>query len=329
METVGPLTLLFAGDVMLNGIMPSRSTFAEVRFDVAQADVAFCNLEIPTTDSRTATTRKTAAELKARRQFILKAHPDHVRPIRDAGFDMVSLGNNHSMDYGPSGLEQMQRLLQGEMIDYAGAGGNQSEARDCAVRVMPDGTRIGLISAMAFVTDKALWKTTPATETEPGVATFAFGGVIGDKARGELAERVAEARTTCDFLVVAVHWGTERKAVPDPYQVTLGRALVDAGADVVWGTHPHVLQGAELYKRKPILYSMGNLISSLPAETGFIKMTGLDPAQRGYRFIPATISGGKVRVTKGSASSAALRRFKGLCSALAKRFPHKNSRPMF
>jgi poly-gamma-glutamate synthesis protein (capsule biosynthesis protein) len=322
----GP-TLIFGGDVMLNGVRPSDKVFAGIAADVRRADLAFANVEIPWTTSRKGTVRKTKEELKRRDQFILKADPKHAPFFAKAGFDMAALANNHAMDYGWEGLEQTMSLLDGQKIAHTGGGANLRDAMRPTVRILPDGTRVGLVSAMAFMTAGALWKITPATAKTPGVNTFSFGGVVGKDAQRQLTDYLQNARKGCDLLVVAVHWGTERKSLPNPYQVSLGRALVDAGADIVWGHHPHVLQGAELYRGKPIMYSMGNLISALPGETGLIQMTGKGRS-RTFSFIPARISGGKVARLAAKQDPAARRRFSGLCEALLKRFPHKNSKPL-
>lgn len=312
---------------MLNGVRPSDKVFAGITAEVRRADLAFANVEIPWTTSRKGTVRKTKEELKRRDQFILKADPQHAPFFAKAGFDMAALANNHAMDYGWEGLEQTMGLLDGQRIGYSGGGANLRDAMRPAIRVLPDGTRVGLVSAMAFMTAGALWKITPATEKTPGVSTLSFGGTIGKEAEQWLSNYVQDARKGCDLLVVAVHWGTERKSLPNPYQVSLGRALVDAGADIVWGHHPHVLQGAELYRGKPILYSMGNLISALPGDTGLIQMTGKGRS-RTFSFIPARISGGTVSRLSTKQVPAAQKRFSVLCQALVKRFPHKKSKPL-
>lgn len=312
---------------MLNGVRPSAKVFAGISAEVRRADLAFANVEIPWTTSRTGTLRKTKEELKRRDQFILKADPKHAPFFAKAGFDVASLANNHAMDYGWAGLEQTMGLLDGQRIAYAGGGATLADSMRPAVRVLPDGTRVGLVSAMAFMTAGALWKITPATPKTPGVSTFSFGGTIGKEAERQLAGYLGNAKKQCDFLVVAVHWGTERKSLPNPYQVALGRALVDAGADVVWGHHPHVLQGAELYRGKPILYSMGNLISPMPGQTGLIQMTGKGRSRQ-FSFLPARISGGTVSTLAAKDVPAARKRFSGLCEALVKRFPHKRTRAL-
>jgi hypothetical protein len=97
-------TLAVGGDVMLNSVTPSAKTFGGVAGLFRSADVAYANLEIPLTRSGKATPRKSAAARAARTQFVLRADPGHARWLDDAGFDALSLGNNHAMDYGPAGL---------------------------------------------------------------------------------------------------------------------------------------------------------------------------------------------------------------------------------
>jgi poly-gamma-glutamate synthesis protein (capsule biosynthesis protein) len=320
-------TLLFGGDIMLNAVRPTPQVFSGIATRVSSVDLAFANLEVPLTKANTPTRAKTAEEIRRRDQFILRADPGHGAFLGKAGFDLLSLGNNHAMDYGAEGLREMRAVLLEAGIEATGAGDNAVDAQATAVKVLPDGTRVGLISAMAFVTAPALRKTSPATRSAAGVNVFSFGGVIGDVARAKLARLVTQAKESCDFLVVALHWGTERKTLPNPYQVELGRALVDAGADVVWGHHPHVLQGAELYRGKPILYSMGNLISPLGGETGLIEMSGLDKRAR-FAFFPAAIGRGRVTWMTGRRAEQARKRFRELCSLLVRRHPNPRSRAL-
>ena len=93
-------------------------------------------------------------------------------------------------------------------------------------------------------------------------------GTLDGKATERIGELVASGTKGGAFLAVALHWGNEKETLPTPYQVALGRAFVDAGADLVLGHHPHVLQGAEIYRGKPIFHSLGNLVSPRPGVSG-------------------------------------------------------------
>jgi len=314
-------TLLFGGDIMLNGIQPSKDEFAGIASLTASSDLSFGNLEIPLTDSRTPTSRKSAAEVKARNQWILKANPAHAGFLFQSGIGAVSLANNHAMDYGSTGLRQMTGLLDQFKIAHAGAGQTTDEALTAAVITAKTGKKIALLSAMGFVTAKAHWKVTPATDQTAGVAVLDLAGRIDDRAKQRLSDWITAAHKSADLVVVGVHWGVERKPLPTPYQVNLGRALIDAGADIVWGNHPHVLQGAEMYHGKLIMYSMGNLISSLPAQNGFFQVSIGDDGQQAASFVPATVHGGKVSVLDGAKGKAATKTMHELCKLLLRKYP--------
>ena len=282
---------------MLNGIRVESGPLKGVAGAFRAADFALANLEIPLTDAKTPTTRKTAAELRARKQFVLKADPRHAAALKAAGFDLVSLANNHAMDYGAKGLVQERALLAKLGIRAAGAGPNGDAAASLAVATGRDGFRVGLLSALAFVGRDALRKCGPAGPTRPGVNVLAFDGRIDDKAQAKLLSWVGGARARCDYLVVALHWGIERQTKPTAYQIALGRAVADAGADLVWGAHPHVLQPTETHHRVPILYSTGNLVSPLPGRTALYRLTVRTHQTVGLNAIPVTILSGKAFVT--------------------------------
>jgi len=309
---------------MLNRAEPGPKVLGAVSSIFKSGDAAFANLEVPLTDATTSTGRKSVEELKRRDQFILKASPLHAPFLLDAGITAVSLGNNHCMDYGPDGLTEMQDALRKAGLVFAGAGSTAEEAAAVQVVRLKSGIRIGLLSAMAFMTQKALDKTTPAEEFSAGVNTLSFGGLIGPKAKASLAAWIRLARTQSDYVIVGVHWGVERKTEPNIYQVTLGRALADAGADIVWGNHPHVLQGAEIYNGVPILYSMGNLISSLPGTTGLARVQlGLGGQ---FEFFPAAIRDNQCLPVAGPSALYATQSFRTACAAIQRKYPNRFSK---
>jgi len=277
-------TLVAGGDVMFYAMDPKRESVAAIAPVFAQADVAYANLEVPLTAHRIPTPRKSAEDRKARRQFVLKADPRHIASLTRMGLDLVSLGNNHAMDYGIEGLRATRAGLRKAGIGATGAGENLADAEAVVVKVLPSGLRVGLVSYLAFMGSGAMAKCTPASIKSPGVATLAFGGVINDRARLRLAQVVDSARQRADVVLVALHWGIERDTRPTAYQVALGRAFIDAGADGVLGAHPHTLQGREVYAGRPILYSLGNLISPLPAASAVVTLRW-----RGRKFLSAEV----------------------------------------
>ena len=300
---------------MLNGISAKNEPLAALESTFSSADIAYANLEIPLTSATTRTPRKTLAEVRARNQYILKADPAHIKALKNCGFTWVSLGNNHAMDYGKAGLTQMTSLLDENGIKHTGAGMNRADAEHLAIRVIKVGSnrmRVGMLSFLAFQTAGGRSKCTPATEGSPGVAEIALN-------KDDIESIVHNNKAKCDFLSIALHWGIERQKVPTPYQVSLGRAFIDAGADLVIGSHPHVLQGAEIYRGKPILYSMGNLVSVLPSSTGLIRLTFTGKHLQNLRFIPCSISSGRVYLVNKGAD------FASLCRALKAKYPSNDS----
>lgn len=304
-------SFVIGGDVMLNGISAKRNPLGAVAKIFRTADLAYANLEVPLTNAGTPTTRKTAPELRAKQQFILRADPAHIRNLGACGLDFVSLGNNHAMDYGVRGLRQNAALLSKEGIQFTGAGMNSRDAEKLIFKNVK-GLRVGMLSFLGFRTSSARAKCTPAGNDSAGVAELVLD-------RTRLIRAVKSAKRVCDFLVVAMHWGAEKKTVPDAYQVAAARAWIEAGADLIIGSHPHVLEGAEIYRGKLILYSMGNLASSKPGATALVRLRLLRTKITSMEIIPASISGGRVALAKRGTD------FSILSKLIAKKYRNRNS----
>ncbi len=314
---------------MFNGVRPESKALNAVSALLRSSSESMANLEVPITDKGKKTERKSAKELKARSQFILRADPKHKLSLVNSGLTFVTQANNHCMDYGAAGIEQESQILDSIGILHTGAGSNVRDAEKTVTKSIPGRPSIGLVSVMAFATTAALRKTSPATSSEPGIAVLNFGGALTKLSLLKLSHRIQQAHIGCDVLVVGIHWGVERKATPNGYQVALGRALIDAGADVVWGHHPHVLEGAELYRGKPIFYSTGNLVSALPANTGLFTLFYKDRAVSKAEFHPAKIRNGKASLATGRDATVAIRSYHELCRALLKKYPCKDSTALF
>jgi poly-gamma-glutamate synthesis protein (capsule biosynthesis protein) len=321
-------TLALGGDAMLNGVSPTAKPLAGVARFFSNADLAVVNLEIPLTRAVTRTSRKSARDLARRTQFILKADPAHIEGLAAAGIDAATLGNNHALDYGTAGLAEMGGLLKSKGILACGAGTNRQNAFAPAVMSAPGGLKVALISMLAFRTKGGLGACTPATENRPGVAALDLGGDFDQEDVPRIQELVRRAKSAGEVILVALHWGNERETVPTPYQVALGRAFVDAGADVVIGHHPHVLQGSELYKGKPILYSLGNLVSSIGGPTAVYRVhfEGREPSSVSVQ--PCYIGGGRVGPVKGATTAKRLEEIRALGAKQRAKYPSKDSRPL-
>lgn len=168
-------------------------------------------------------------------------------PILDqAGIDGVTLGNNHVLDAGASGLEETLGHLDEAGIARAGAGMNLAEAREPMIFDV-GGTRIGVLSHLSIPGYEFAW----ATETTAGTAPLR---------EDVLREDIARLRPKVDLVVVMPHWGREYLATPEPGQVDLAHAAVEAGADLIVGGHAHWPKGIELYEEAPIFYGVGNFL---------------------------------------------------------------------
>ncbi|HBC94428.1 MAG TPA: hypothetical protein DCZ10_16390 [Pelotomaculum sp.] len=164
---------------------------------------------------------------KAPKQFNFRMPPKYTQVLLNGGIDIVNLANNHVWDYGTIGLQDTIAYLDTAGIEHVGAGESIDAAAAPAI-IEVKGKRIGFLG-------------------------FYFN-------EGNVEEGVAALRQKSDVVVVNFHWGTERSNYPDGYQVALAHRAIDAGADLVIGHHPHVLQGMERYKGGVIAYSLGNFV---------------------------------------------------------------------
>ena len=129
----------------------------------------------------------------------------------------------------------------------------------------------------------------------------------------KLVTEIQEAKKTCDYVVVYVHWGVERNTEPEDYQKSLARQYIDAGADAVIGAHPHVLQGIEYYQEKPIFYSLGNFIfANRTYETMMVELTVTDSSVN-VRVIPCVSAGNQMGLMNSSERTGFFSRMQDLC----------------
>lgn len=242
----GPAALQLAavGDIMLGGSAVPKLRregydypFLLVQPILRQADVVFGNLEGPLTD---------AGQAEPDKRYVFRSPPAKVAPaLAAAGFTVVSLANNHTMDYGVEGLKQTMAALDEAGIQHTGAGMNLQEARRPAFVKSGDYTLGFLAYSLTF--PESFW----AQGQRPGTAFGHASHVRAD---------VAAARDQADVVVVSFHWGREATTELRDYQSKLAHAAIDSGATVVLGHHPHILQGIEYYKHGIIFYSLGNFV---------------------------------------------------------------------
>lgn len=225
--------------------------FLEVADILKKGDVVFGNLEEPIT-ART----RSLKGIKEGGKYVLKNDPEAVEGLIFAGFNLFSLANNHILDYYEEGLFDTMAVLDELGIAYSGAGKNIDEARKPAI-IEKKGVRVGLLS----YTDMAevVYKGNPplmfiAGKDKPGVAKRPIE--FDDSIKSD----IESVRDNVDILIVSLHWGVEDSFKVLPNQREYAHKLIDAGVDIVLGHHPHQFQGMEVYKNKPIFYSLGNFI---------------------------------------------------------------------
>ncbi len=245
------ITLNAVGDVSLARELVLRIDengteypFALVRELYAAADVSFANLEGAIT----------ARGEPLPKSYTFRNPPEHAQALVDGGVDVVSLANNHTLDYGPEGLIDTELAMVGAGIAHVGAGLDDASAYVPAY-VTVEGIRLAFL-AYANVPSEPNFDTTQlaAGPGKPGVAWATAGQVYLD---------VQAAKKQADHVIVSFHFGDEYRTEPNLLQVSLARAAIDAGASVVLGHHPHVLQGIEEYRGGIIAYSLGNFIFDL------------------------------------------------------------------
>ncbi len=239
------LTLSFGGDVLLDGSVANvinnkgaNYILSDVKPILAGADISMINLECPIS------TRGTKAKDK---QFTFRAKPSSVDVLTSAGIDIVTLANNHILDFGQDAMLDTFTYLDKAGIKYVGAGHDLDEA-SIAKYFKVDDFNVAIIGS-SHVIPVVEWN---AGKNKPGVAT------TYNPTR--LLSEISTAKKNADIVVVYVHWGTERNTKPDTYQRNLAKKYIDGGADLVIGAHPHVLQGFEFYNGKLIAYSLGNFV---------------------------------------------------------------------
>ncbi len=267
------IVLLFSGDINMTEVIQSNYKQNGIdgilankfREEFINADIAMVNQEFAFTTGGT----------KARdKQYTFRVSPDYVQIFKDMQIDVVTLANNHTMDFGTVGLTDTFDTLNSAGIPYVGAGNNITEARDIKYFEVKD-KKIACLGASRVIPETD-WN---AYNNKPGMLT------TYDPAM--LVEDIKTAKSQSDFVVVYVHWGIEKQNSPKEYQRGLAKQYIDAGADLVVGSHPHVLQGIEYYNGKPIIYSLGNfMFYSNIIQTALLKVSVNEQNEAKLQLIP-------------------------------------------
>ncbi len=233
-----PITLLFGGDCTfavhydINTKDNYQRTFEQIPW-IADADITMINLESCISNRGS----------KVEKEFNFRMKPKYLPVLKLAGIDIVNLANNHTIDYGKIAFEDTFHYLDSMGIKYTGVGMNLAEARKPVI-VDVKNKKIGFLGySFAFRAYDNSFGTAP-------IDTNIIKEYIANLRQNEKV----------DFVVINFHWGVEGNNYPELLQQIIARSVIDNGADLIIGHHPHVMQGIEKYKDKYIVYSLGNFI---------------------------------------------------------------------
>ncbi len=271
------MVLTFAGDVHFAErattlLDDPASAFGPISEVFSASDIAVVNLE-------TAVTTRGTAEPK---RYLFKAPASAYEAVKAAGVDLVSLGNNHALDYGPVGLADSLESARMAGVPVIGAGADAKAAFAPWITEV-NGTRVAFVAISQVHELEASWS---ATDSRPGVAH------ARDRPRAIAAVR--DAKRQADFVAVFMHWGKEGSECPTEEMRSLAEALSDAGADLITGTHAHLLLGNGWLGRTYVAYGLGNFLwwwnDAYSNDTGVLRITLRDKKIARTELVPAYIS---------------------------------------
>lgn len=277
------------GDLMLGRTIGERTLaqgaawpFAGVTDTLSQADILVGNLECVIGEQGD----------PVRKSYTFQAPPIMAEALGLAGFDVVSLANNHSLDFGVEGLADMLPRLREAQVETAGAGADEATAR-APVIVRHNGVRVAVLAYVDVPIegrtgfDTQSWSAGPVT---PGLAWAYID---------QMTEDIIAARTLSDIVVVLLHFGLEGRPEVTSDQEAIAHAAVEAGAGLVIGAHAHVLQRVEEYQDGLIVYNLGNFVFdgfAQPSNYSAIFTATLTPAGISeYGFVPVMVDRGVPR----------------------------------
>ena len=251
LNTEGSVSINAVGDVMLGRKVDRMIKSNGLDYPVLEmkgilpiADITFCNLESSLSDMGTPLPGK---------GIWLRGAPENVQALKTAGFDIVTLANNHAMDYDEPALLQTVDVLDQAGIAHVGAGKDIEAARAPYIGEV-NGVTIAWLgySEMADLFFSLSYpRRMRAEDNAPGISSYNIENILAD---------IEKVKDSADIIIVTLHWGIEYTDLPQEYQTRDAHRIIDAGADIIIGHHPHCIQGVEVYKNGLIAYSLGNFI---------------------------------------------------------------------
>jgi poly-gamma-glutamate capsule biosynthesis protein CapA/YwtB (metallophosphatase superfamily) len=262
----GPLTIAFAGDIHFEAQLRARldepkTALAPIASRLSAADLTVVNLETSIGTSGTPEPKR----------FTFQAPPQAFDALAAAGTDVATMANNHGMDFGAGGLsDTLAAIAADPALTVIGIGANAERAFAPAI-VDVRGTTVAVIGAHSA-------DDPTADPTEHWAATDDTAGLAVARDPRRLVNAVRDARHAADLVVVFMHWGIQGDRCPSPSQATTAHALSEAGADIVVGSHAHVVQGTGLLDDTYVAYGLGNFVwynsgSESASTTGVLTLT--------------------------------------------------------
>ncbi|HEU5155968.1 MAG TPA: CapA family protein [Streptosporangiaceae bacterium] len=306
-----PIILAFGGDVHFEGSLRARlanpaTALGPIARTLRAADFSMVNLETAIT---------TGGVPAPGKQFHFRAPATAFSALKAAGVDVVTMANNHGMDFMEPGLRDSLAAIKRTRFPTVGIGRNAAAAYR-PYRVTVRGTRLAVIGATQVLDDHLI----PAW-----TATDGKGGLASAKVVPRMVQAVRQARRGADAVIVYLHWGEELRTCPLPRQQALAKQLIAAGADVVVGGHAHVPLGGGFLRGRYVHYGLGNFVFSsaqgATANSGVLLLQLQGRKVLKVRWKPARVVGGLPRLLTGSAAAAEQRRWSGLrrCTNLTAR----------
>ncbi|MGI9612788.1 MAG: CapA family protein [Acidimicrobiales bacterium] len=291
----GSVTIAFGGDIHFESYLRTRlvdgpnELLSPVAEMMADADIAVANLETTITERGTPTAKT----------YNFRAPPVAFDALRAAGIDVVSMANNHGLDFGIEGLEDSLASADEAGFPVVGIGRNAADAY-APWTAEVNGQRIAIIGATQ-VLDSSLMASWTAAEDQAGLASA--------KEVDRLTGAVAQARGDHDTVVVFLHWGIEGETCPADRQLTLSDRLIEAGADVIVGGHAHRVQGGGRKGDAVVHYGLGNFVfytdTGPGTESGVLLVTVTGRTVDEYEWVPAQLRSGVATRLEGEEAAAA------------------------
>lgn len=328
MQDKEKINILLTGDIMLGGNLDNL--LCEKGFDFpfkplssyyTVADIVFGNLEAPLS----------CDGVPQKNKILLHQNARAPAGLKDAGYDIFSIANNHIMDYGEDALIKTIDILEEHGLGHVGAGADISQATK-PVEFLKKGVKISFLAYASSTTDESN-PLISAGEHDAGVALLDIKNIKEDIN--------ALQKKHADIIAVSLHWGLDKYHYPLPKQIDWAHEIIDAGANIIIGHHSHCLQAVEIYKKGIIAYSLGNFVfgdflllngnmnrwTKRNRATALLRVTIAKEGVMDYEIIPVFVNGnGQLRVLKGVERQRMLKNIAKWSDAVKDPFYKKNYR---